>query len=244
MNATSRFTKSSRAIRRWTVVASLAVSVLVVPGLTGSSVEARGAANLVAKADTLVGSASAYRPINPIRILDTRSDPGIKRLWIGSAFSIDPITTTGVAEAAGVNAADITAVIVNTTLVKTGSRGFGTVWPTGSKRQVTSTNNAGFEGHTIPNLVIAPLGLDQKISVYSSMTSDIILDHRGRSLRGPRPGSRIRLSRPRHERLRRRQHPDHRPHPVWSSRRCNWCGVERDRDQVQSSRVLSSLVCR
>jgi hypothetical protein len=176
MNATSRFTKSSRAIRRWTVVASLAVSVLVVPGLTGSSVEARGAANLVAKADTLVGSASAYRPINPIRILDTRSDPGIKRLWIGSAFSIDPITTTGVAEAAGVNAADITAVIVNTTLVKTGSRGFGTVWPTGSKRQVTSTNNAGFEGHTIPNLVIAPLGLDQKISVYSSMTSDIILD--------------------------------------------------------------------
>lgn len=167
---------SSRAVRRVAITASLALSTLVVPGFGGSSVGAQGATDLVAESDTLAGSASAYRPVNPIRILDTRTDDGIKRLWSKTALSIDPVTTTGVAEAAGVDPADITAVIVNTTLVRTGSRGFGTVWPTGSERQLTSTNNAEFEGHTIPNLVISPLGLDRKISVYTSTNSDIILD--------------------------------------------------------------------
>ena len=124
----------------------------------------------------LAGAASAYRPINPIRILDTRSDSGIKRVFDNSSFSIDPVTGTGVAAAAGVDPDDITAVIVNTTMVRAGGVGFGTVWPTGGERQSTSTNNTEFNGHTIPNLVIAPLGLDNKISVYASTEADVILD--------------------------------------------------------------------
>jgi hypothetical protein len=176
MRQTTRFSLFSRAARRVAIVASVAVSTLVLPSLGGSSVDAQSAPDLVAETDAVEGPASAYRPINPIRILDTRSDADIKRLWTKSALSIDPVTTTGVAEAAGVDPADITAVIVNTTLVRAGSRGFGTVWPTGSKRRFTSTNNAEFDGHTIPNLVISPLGRDRKISVYTTMTSDIILD--------------------------------------------------------------------
>ena len=155
---------------------TLAVGVLVVPQAVSTPVTARADGDLEVGTGQLAGAASAYRAINPIRILDTRSDPGIKRLWFESAFSIDPVTNTGVATAAGVDPADITAVIVNTTIVQAGGRGFGTLWPTGSKRLLTSTNNAEFEGHTIPNLVIAPLGLDNKISFYGSTTADVVLD--------------------------------------------------------------------
>ena len=151
------------------------VAALVAPHAT-ATVTAQSQGDLDVAAGSLTGSASAYRSINPIRILDTRTDPAMSRLWAETSLSIDPVTNTGVASAAGVDPADITAVIVNTTIVNTGGRGFGTVWPTGSTRLQTSTNNAEFAGHTIPNLVIAPLGLDHKVSVYSSTPSDVVLD--------------------------------------------------------------------
>ncbi len=164
------------AVRRAILAGALAVGVLVVPQVTSNPVTAQADSDLVAASDDVVGAASAFRPITPIRILDTRTDPGIKRLWIESAFSIDPVTSTGVAAAAGVDPDDITAVIVNMTMVNAGDRGFGTVWATGSERLETSINNVEFERHTRPNLVIAPLGLDRKISVFGSTTSDVVLD--------------------------------------------------------------------
>ncbi|MEP6299796.1 MAG: hypothetical protein ABJ382_20950 [Ilumatobacter sp.] len=154
----------------------LALAALVVPTGGADVVGATAQDDLVVASGSLAGSASAYRPVNPVRILDTRTDAGIKRVYRNSAFSIDPVTNTGVADAAGVSPGDITAVIVNTTMVRSGGIGFGTVWPTGSRRLATSTNNTEFAGHTIPNLVIAPLGLDGKISVYASAEADVILD--------------------------------------------------------------------
>ncbi len=132
--------------------------------------------DLDASSATLTGPASAYRPINPIRVLDTRKDSGIERVFVESSITIDPVTNTGVAAAAGVDPNSITAVVVNATVINSGDRGFGTVWPTGSRRLATSTNNTEFEGHTIPNLVIAPLGLERKISFYASTDTDIALD--------------------------------------------------------------------
>ncbi len=152
---------------------AMAVLALVAPSGNTATVEATVASD---QATNSVGTASAYVAINPIRVLDTRSDEGIRRVYDNSAFSIDPVTDTGVAASAGVDPDEITAVIVNTTLVRAGGGGFGTVWPTGTERLATSTNNTEFVGHTIPNLVIAPLGLDNKISVYASVNVDVILD--------------------------------------------------------------------
>lgn len=166
--------RSKRPVWGVAVAAILALGALVIPAPT--TVVGAAGEDLVAASSPLTGAASSYLPINPVRILDTRVDPGIKRVFAKSALSIDPIGSTGIAAAAGVDPADVTAVVVNTTMVNTSTRGFGTVWPTGATRLTTSTNNAEFEGHTIPNLVIAPLGLDGKISVYTSTSSDIILD--------------------------------------------------------------------
>ncbi len=163
-------------MRRVLLAAALGLGALVVPHAIGNPVTAQADSDLDAGSAEIVGTASAYEAITPIRILDTRSDAGIKRLWVESAFSIDPVTNTGVAAAAGVDPSEITAVVVNMTMVNAGDRGFGTVWPTGSERLVTSINNVEFERHTRPNLVIAPLGLDNKISVYGSTITDVVLD--------------------------------------------------------------------
>ena len=200
---------------------------------------------------TVVGAASAFRAITPIRILDTRSDAGIRRLWIESAFSIDPVTNTGVAAAAGVDPDDITAVVVNVTMVNAGGRAFGTVWPTGSERLLTSINNVEFEGHTRPNLVIAPLGLDRKISVFGSNTADVVLDVLGVFVAsGPTTAGRFEPLGPtrafdtriaRRRRVRRRLDADHRPDDGRRPRRRDRRRAERHRDQVPCSRQLPDL---
>jgi len=176
MHRSSPISPRLDAVRRLLLAAALAIGALVVPQAISNPVTAQADSDLTAGSAEVVGAASAYKAITPIRILDTRTDAGIKRLWIESAFSIDPVTNTGVAAAAGVDPDQITAVIVNMTMVNAGSRGFGTVWPTGSERLVTSINNVEFQRHTRPNLVIAPLGLDNKISVYGSTTADVVLD--------------------------------------------------------------------
>jgi hypothetical protein len=155
--------------------AMMSVAVVVAATTDRMPVEAEETGPNVVAAD-LTNPASKFVPINPVRVVDTRTDSRIKRLWNGSAFSIDPVTNTGVASRAGVSAGQITAVVINTTYVDAGAVGFGTVWPTGAARPFTSTNNLDFVGHTAPNLVIAPLGLDQKISAYASANSDVIID--------------------------------------------------------------------
>lgn len=181
--AMQRLSRSTRAAGTVACALVLAIVTFVSPagGHLVAADEPDGATDLSIGSDELTGSASAYRPINPIRVLDTRRDSGIARLWLESSISVDPVTETGVAEAAGVDPSEITAVVVNATVINAGATteldtGFATVWPTGSKRLATSTNNTEFEGHTIPNLVIAPLGLEHKISLYASIDADVALD--------------------------------------------------------------------
>ena len=161
-----------------TLTLLVALVAAVVPGADDAAAQAPDGS---IAAEPLTVAASAYRPINPVRVLDTRLDPGVGRFWVESAISLDPITGTGVASAAGVAPDRITAVVVNATMIDAGSIsdrtvGFGTVWPTGARRPTTSTNNTEFAGHTIPNLVIAPLGLERKISFYASTDADLALD--------------------------------------------------------------------
>ncbi|WP_420451497.1 hypothetical protein [Ilumatobacter sp.] len=161
-------------------VAVAVVAALLGPITTGPARAQAPGSTVISAADPVL-TASAFRPINPVRVLDTRLDRRIARLWVESALTIDPVTGTGVAAAAGVDPDRITAVVVNVTMIDSGAisdrpNGFGTVWPTGARRPVTSTNNTEFEGHTIPNLVIAPLGTERKISVFASTDADVALD--------------------------------------------------------------------
>ena len=248
--ATSRSSRPG-AVRRAILAAALAVGVLVVPQVISNPVTAQADSDLVAASDDAVGSASAFRPVNPIRILDTRTDPGIKRLWIESAFSIDPVTSTGVAAAAGVDPDDITAVIVNMTMVNAGSRGFGTVWPTGSERLETSINNVEFaRAHAT----------EPRHRSLGSRPEDlgVQLDHLrrrprrarrvrceradlSRPIRSTRPRPSVRHTRTRRRRVQRRFDADDRPESSRRTGRCDRRRAERHGDPVPRPRQLPGL---
>ncbi len=173
----------TRRVRRPIAIMTLALSVAVATigttGTTGSAAPAPMSTprpNVTIASDASTNVASKFVPIAPIRALDTRVDPAYGKLLRSSSISLDPVTDTGVAIAAGVNAADITAVVVNATVINSGGNGFATMWPTGSPRPTTATNNTQFLGHTIGNLVIAPLGLERKISFYASTDADVTVD--------------------------------------------------------------------
>ncbi len=144
------------------------------------------------ESDGAVGSAAAtlpasrFVPIIPTRVLDTREGEspqrGQARLWDRTALSIDPIGGTDVATQLanlGIDPATVTAVAANITAVNAGGSGFSTLWPTGFERPFVSTNNPQFSGDTTANLAMSPLGLDGKLSIYTSEESDYIVDVMG-----------------------------------------------------------------
>lgn len=171
------------------VALALGAGALAVPGAGDPALVSAEEPGPPAPTDEMTGDASRFVPIAPERILDTRSSRAWPRLWDRSAISFDPVARTGVAEAAGVDPDDITAVVVNTTLVGAGGDGFATIWPTGAPRPTTATNYARFEGQNIGNLVIAPLGLERKISVFASANTDVTVDVSGVFVRSASPPS-------------------------------------------------------
>ena len=73
--------------------------------------------------------------------------------------------------------ADATAVVLNVTATRSMGSGFLQVLPTGrAVVGATSTLNLDLAGQTIPNTAFAPLGNGGKVSVYTSFTTDILID--------------------------------------------------------------------
>ena len=70
----------------------------------------------------------------------------------------------------------VTAVVLNLTATQPSARSYVTVWPTGSDQPVASSLNFA-AGETIPNQVIAKVGLNGSISLYNDDGSvDLIAD--------------------------------------------------------------------
>ena len=121
---------------------------------------------------------STYHPISPARVLDTRDGTGTGGSVnpVGEASSID-VKVTGVA---GVPATGVTAVALNVTETQfTGPFSYLTVWPTGSPRPHAS--NLNFDpGPSVPNSVIARVGIDGKVSIYNNQGSvHVVADIQG-----------------------------------------------------------------
>ncbi len=79
-----------------------------------------------------------------------------------------------VAGQGGVPAAGASAVILNVTAVDPAGIGFVTVWPAGQARPLASNLNF-LTGGTVPNLVVAKLGADGKVSIYNGSESTVHL---------------------------------------------------------------------
>lgn len=106
--------------------------------------------------------------ISPVRLLDTRDGAGS----LGTAET-GTLLVTGVA---GVPRTGISAVALNVTATGPTAGSFLTVWPTGQDRPTASNLNVD-AGQTVPNMVLAKVGDEGRISIYNNFGSvDIIVD--------------------------------------------------------------------
>jgi hypothetical protein len=105
----------------------------------------------------------------PTRVADSRSGLGVPAGKVAAGGSVD----VAVRAAADPGA---TAIAVTVTAVNAGAAGFVTVWPTGSGRPTASTLNPNGAGDVRANLVMLPIGTGKKISIYSSVAADVIVD--------------------------------------------------------------------
>jgi hypothetical protein len=117
-----------------------------------------------------------YVPVNPDRLLDTRTGTGAAKAPVAKDGQISlKVAGTGPVPASGV-----AAVALNVTATDSTTIGFLTVWPDGSPRPSTSNLNFGTR-QTVPNLVIVKVPADGKIDIYnnSAGTSDVVADVEG-----------------------------------------------------------------
>jgi hypothetical protein len=143
----------------------------------------------VSSSSPIGAGAGLYKPLStPARICDTRagnpsqlnggaaqcnggaSNPGT-RLTAGGSISVQ--VTGNAAIPAGA-----TAAVLNVTAVASSAQGYLTVYPHGAS-QPTASNVNYTPGQTSANRVIVPLSSSGAVSIYSSASSDVVVDVSG-----------------------------------------------------------------
>jgi hypothetical protein len=118
---------------------------------------------------------SYYHPVNPCRLLDTRTSNGGHpgKLGTGESFSL---VTTG---RCGLPAAGVLAVVLNTTVTQPTASSFLTLYPSDASRPLSSNLNFT-PGETRPNAVTVRVGADGRVRIYnSSGATHVIVDIAG-----------------------------------------------------------------
>ncbi len=115
----------------------------------------------------IMGSVSAadFRPVGPRRLLDSRNQP--QKLIVGGGSNSNPFLEPGSPQG--------DSVVLNVTVVDPASDGFVTVVPYLSTGDATSNVN-GRRGETTPNLAVVRVGNLNRLGVFWSMTTHLIVD--------------------------------------------------------------------
>jgi hypothetical protein len=115
------------------------------------------------------GTGSAFHPLSPSRILDSRPGSGNVGIyttpWVAGTDRIVDVTGVG-----GVPAADVDSVLLNTTVTLTNAVSFLSVYPNGQPRPTVSSLNWA-AGWTIPNAVTAMVGTSVSIRMFNNLGS-------------------------------------------------------------------------
>lgn len=120
-------------------------------------------------------------PLDPARILETRSDPSLTTvdgLFQGEGqVGADPVLELDVTGRGGVPAFGVGSVIINITAINPDGRGFVTVYPCGDRPNASSLNFSA-AGVVVGNELVAKVSGAGNVCVYSStathMTADIV----------------------------------------------------------------------
>jgi PKD domain-containing protein/parallel beta helix pectate lyase-like protein len=144
--------------------------------VTVSATDSYGTATTTGQVRIL--SSSAFHPLSPTRVLDTRKGTGTNGVVAPVAGNGTlPLTIEG---ASGIPATGVTAVEVNITAVDETAGGYITAYADGVNRPRTS--NVNFAAHqTVPNMAVIPVGADGKIDLFngSAGTTDLVVDVAG-----------------------------------------------------------------
>lgn len=149
-----------------------------VPNLVVAKVSSSGAIDLLNSgghthviADVVgwIPHGTSYESLQPARVLDTRSTGATVdgQSQAGGAVAAGEVRTLSVLGRAGVPAAGVGAVVLNTTVTEASTASHLTVFPTGSPRPNASNLNFG-PGTTRANLVVAKVGSDGSISMVNA----------------------------------------------------------------------------
>ena len=124
--------------------------------------------------DTGTEAAPPYRPISATRVLDTRSGLGAPQAPVPAGGTVE-LTVTG---RAGLPATGVSAVVLN--LLSTGAtaNGYLTAYPSGTTRTSASTLNVA-TGKAMANNVVVKVGAGGKVTLYSSIASQVVVDVQG-----------------------------------------------------------------
>ncbi len=124
-------------------------------------------------------ASAAFQAATPQRLLDTRpGESTVDGVGLGAGAAVSGATTeVQVTGRAGVPAGAVAAV-VNVTVVDARGPGFVTVFPCGSDRPTASSLNF-VAGSTVPNGVIAKIGVGGKVCLFASNGTHLIVDVNG-----------------------------------------------------------------
>jgi RHS repeat-associated protein len=130
-------------------------------------------ADVVGYFDDATGPGDSFFGLPPARILDSRTPVGGFGGKIGAGVAnIKDLAVRGqggVPESA-------TAAVLNVTSTNATAGSFLQVWPSGATRPNSSSLNFG-PGETIPNLVVAQIGANGKVSFYNHVgATDVVAD--------------------------------------------------------------------
>lgn len=124
-------------------------------------------------AATASPSSGLFSPVQPVRLLDTRSGLGASTPGPGEKVKLKVI---GVG---GVPAVNVSAVVLNTTIAGSTSAGYLTAYPTGKPLPMASTINFA-KGQVVANRTIVPVGSDGTVSFSNSaQNTPLIVDVTG-----------------------------------------------------------------
>ncbi|GAC1326257.1 MAG: hypothetical protein NVSMB13_10850 [Mycobacteriales bacterium] len=120
-------------------------------------------------------AASTYRPLNPVRLLDTRLGTGAPKARLGPNGYLQLQIAGGALPATG-----IAAVTLNVTAVAASAASYLSVFPTGYTGGPGTSNLNVTADQTLPNLVVSKIGSDGSVTIYNySGTVDVVVDVEG-----------------------------------------------------------------
>jgi len=135
----------------------------------------QSSAHLVADVNGYLPAGSAYVPIVPVRILETR--PPAQVGYTGDKPAPGSVVRLHVV-GQGAAPASATAVVLNVTGTEATTDGYVTVWPCDAD-QPTASNLNLTGGSTAPNLVMAKVGIAGDVCLYTQSGTHLVADLAG-----------------------------------------------------------------